>query len=100
MYKIKREYLYNYCMNTRAKYCTPKMLAILQHNYLIPKNEVVNHLVVTLLAPKIKDFSKSCSLLTRITLVSGAQIIGHYNLWNRIFSKLNKSSSTPKNKGR
>ena len=63
------------------------MLAMLQHTYSTQKNEVKNHYVATF-APKTKNFSKSISF-TRVMLAAGAQIIGRYDLWNRIFGKLN-----------
>ena len=52
--KIEHEELYNGCMKAHAIYCTPDMLAMLQHNYSTKENESTNHSVATL-APKIKD---------------------------------------------
>ena len=85
--KIKHEALYNECLAAYAKYCTPTMLAMLQHKFSTKKNEALNHSVATI-APKTKDFSKSNSLRTRVMLIGGAQIVSHCELWSRIFKKL------------
>ena len=85
--KVKHEALYNECLAAYAKYCTPTMLAMLQHNFSTQKNEALNHAVATI-APKTKDFSKSNSLRTRVMLTGAAQIVGHLELWSRIFKKL------------
>jgi len=84
--KIKHEKFYKECKMAIEKYITPGMLAMLQHNFSTQKNESLNHSVATL-APKGKDYSKSSSLKTRVMLVAGAQIVGHYTLWKRIFTR-------------
>lgn len=52
------------------KYATPEMLEILQHNFSTQKNESMNYLVATLLAPKM--------------LTGVAYIVAHYELSFRI----------------
>ena len=84
--KIRDENFYNECRTAIAKYITPQMLSMLQHEFSTKKNEALNHSVATL-APKGKDYSQSSSLKTRVMLTAGAQIQGHYRLWNRIFLK-------------
>ena len=58
---------------------------MLMHTYSIQKNESLNHTVATL-APKGKNYSQSALLRTRVMLAAGAQIIGHYSIWKRLFS--------------
>jgi len=84
--KIMHENFYNECRTAMAKYITPQMLSMLQHEFSTKKNEALNHSVATL-APKGKDYSQSSSLKTRVMLTAGAQIKGHYLMWNRIFQK-------------
>ena len=84
--KIQHEGFYNECMTAMAKYITPQMLSMLQHEFSTQKNESLNHSVATL-APKGKDYSKSSSLKTRVMLTAGAQIKGHYLLWQQLFRK-------------
>ena len=48
----------------------------------------MNHSVGTL-ALKTKDHSKTNSLRTRVMLCAGAQVVGHHDLWIRIFNKFN-----------
>lgn len=45
----------------------------------------MNHPVMSM-APKNNIFSKSSSLLTRVMLCAGAQIVGHHDLWKRAFN--------------
>ena len=82
--------LYNEMLIAYSKYCTPTMLGMLQHEFSTQKNEAMNHSVATL-APKTKTFSKSSSLLTRVLLCGATQIVGHHEVWNRIFKKFNCS---------
>jgi len=84
--KVQHEIFYKECKTALAKYITPEMLTMLQHNFSTQKNESLNHSVATL-APKGKDYSQSSSLKTRVMLTAGAQIAGHFSLWNRIFSR-------------
>ena len=55
--KIKHAEFYNDCMKDHARYCTPDMLAMSQHNCSTQRNEAMNHLVATL-APKTNGYSK------------------------------------------
>ena len=66
---------------------TPEMLFMLQYSLSTQKTESLNHSVATL-DPKGKDYSQSSSLKTRVILTAGAQIVGHYSLWNRIFTQI------------
>ena len=84
--KVKDEQLYNDFINAHKKHTTLEQLAMLQHDKSTQPNESMNHSVAAI-APKNKTFSKSSSLLTRVMLCAGAQIIGHHELWNRIFMK-------------
>ena len=86
--KVKHEKLYNEFMLCYKKYITPDMLRMLMHNFSTQKNESLNHSVATG-APKGKDYSQSPSLQTRVMLTGTAQIVGHYQLWKRLFSKFN-----------
>ena len=86
--KIKHQTLYEEFTKAMEKYITPSMLCMLQHNFSTQKNESLNHAVTTL-APKGKDYSKSVSLKTRVMLTAGAQIVGHFQLWTRIFPDFN-----------
>ena len=74
-------------MKAHAKYCTPNMPAMLQHNYSTQKNESMNHSMATLTLKT--NGSKTNSLLTRVMLCAGAQVIGHHDVWIRIFNKFN-----------
>ena len=82
----KHEALYKEFLSSYAKYCAPRMLAMLQHNFSAQDKEAMNHYVVTI-APKMKDYSKRNSLRTRVMLTAGAQIVGHLELWSCIFEK-------------
>ena len=84
--KVQHETFYKECKTALAKYITPEMLTMLRHKFSTQKNESLNHSVATL-APKGKDYSQSSSLKTRVMLTAGAQIAGHFSLWNRIFSR-------------
>lgn len=84
--KVQHESLYNEFMLCYEKYITPDMLKMLMHNFSTQKNEALNHSVATG-APKGKDYSQSASLQTRVMLTGAAQIVGHYQLWKRLFSK-------------
>ena len=48
----------------------------------------MNHLVATL-APKTKDHFKTNSLRTRVMLCASAEVVGHHDLWIRVFNKFN-----------
>ena len=50
----------------------------------------MNHSVETM-TPKTKIFSKPTSLLTRVMLCGGAQIVGHQQLWEHIFDSFDIS---------
>ena len=54
--KIKHKYLYNDCIKAHATYCTPHMLAMLQHKFSTKKNEAMNHSVATLAQKKKRLF--------------------------------------------
>jgi len=83
--KIRDHLLYEECIAAMSKNCTEEMMAMLQHDKSTQPNEAMNHSVASS-APKTKTFSKSSSLTTRIMLVAGAQIIGHCELWKRVFN--------------
>ena len=91
--KIKYKELYNDCMKARAIYCTPDMLAKLQHHYSTQENKSTNHSVATL-AQKTKDYFKTNSLLIKVMLCAGAQVVGNHDLWIRIFNKFNLELDT------
>ena len=86
--KVKDEPLYNKFIAPHKKHTTLEQLYMLQHEKSTQPNESMNHSVAAM-APKNKTFSKSSSLLTRVMLCAGAQIIGHHELWKRIFLKFN-----------
>ena len=86
--KIKDAELYMEFMEAHAKYYTPVMLAMLLRCFSTHKNEAMNHSVGTS-APKTKTFSKTNSLKARVMLCAGAQIVGHHELWRRVFDKFN-----------
>ena len=87
-YKTLHRELYDEMLNAYSKYCTPTMLSILQHEFSTQKNETMNHSVATQ-APKTKTFSKSSSLLTRVLICGATQIVGHHEVWTRIFTQFN-----------
>ena len=80
--------LYDEMLIAYSKYCTPAMLIMLQHEFSTQKNEAMNHSVATL-APKTKTFSKSSSLLTRVMICGATRIVGHHEVWTKIFTQFN-----------
>ena len=75
--KTQHESFYNKCRTTMAKYITPQMLSMLQHEFSTQKNESLNHSVATLVS-KGRDYSQSPSFKTRVILTACAQIKGHF----------------------
>ena len=53
----------------------------------------MNHSVASN-SPKTKDNSKTNSLQTRVMLTAAAQIVGHYELWSRIFLRMGVKMDT------
>ena len=83
--KILHSQLYDEFIIANEKHCTPDMLRMLQHEMLTQNNKE-NHNAVASIAPKIKTFSKSSSLLTMVCIVVATQIVGNHKSCERIFA--------------
>ena len=61
------------------------MMAMLHHLYDTHKNEAMNNSVAAY-APKSKTYSLTDSLLVRIAIASGVQILGYEKFWSGLFT--------------
>lgn len=81
--KIKDQDICKEYIAAHSRYSILEILAMFQHDFSTQKNEAINHSVASM-APKTKR-SKPPSLITRVMLCAGEQIVGHAQLWKRIF---------------
>ena len=68
-------------MVTVAPYIVTDNLDILMHKWFTQLNEAMNNSVAAY-APKIKNFSGTLSLKTRVGIAAGGLALGYYSFWN------------------
>ena len=84
--KDKHRRLYNELTQAFAPFITHKMMMMLHHPYDTQKNEALNNSVAAY-APKSRTYSLTNSLLCRVSIVAGVQILGYASFWSNVFSE-------------
>lgn len=85
--KVKHSELSKKMTDDLSRFLIPEMMVMLQHDWSTQTNEAMKQSVASY-APKGKTYSKLTSLLVRVHIAAAVQIIGHAELWTRIFDKL------------
>ena len=79
--------MYGQITAVMASYLVPKQLKMLMHNWSTQLNEAMNN-SVTAYSPKVKNFSVTLSLKTRVGIASGVLVIGCFSFLSWIFKAL------------
>ena len=82
--KVKYSELYEEMTRDMARFLDPKMISMLQHDWLTQTHEAMDQLVASY-APKNKTYSKSKLLLTQVYIAAAIQIVGNSALWTMVF---------------
>ena len=85
--KVDHPILYGQITAAVAPYLAPDKLKMLQHSWSTQKNEAMNNSVAAY-APKVKNFSGTLSLKTRVGIAAGVLALGYFRFWNRVFDAL------------
>lgn len=81
--KEDHEELYWQIMKEYSRFITRPMLLMLNHMWSTHKNEAMNTSVAAS-APKIKHYSTTNILLTRVGIAGGCQVLGHATFWSMV----------------
>ena len=85
--KLDHPILYGQITAAVAPYLASDKLKMLMHNWSTQLNEAMNNSVAAF-APKIKNFSGTLSLKTRVGIAAGVLALGYLDFWTRIFDEL------------
>jgi len=85
--KLDQPVLYGQITAAVAPYLASDKLKMLMHNWSTQLNEAMNNSVAAF-APKIKNFSGTFSLKTRVGITAGVLALEYLDFWTRIFDKL------------
>jgi hypothetical protein len=85
--KLDHPILYGQITAAVAPYLTKGKLSMLMHNWSTQINEAMNNSVAAY-APKIKNFSATISLKTRVGIAAGVLALGYFAFWERVFVAL------------
>ena len=79
--------LYDDMMSAYAPYITTEAMKQLNHNWHTQNNEAMNT-SVSAFAPKGKTYSRTNSLVTRVSIAAGISIAGHDQFWKNFGTEL------------
>ena len=85
--KVKDTILYEEIKQAYSRFVTPQMLKQLNLLWSTQKNEALN-MSVSSYVPKVKHYSGTDSLLARVSIVAGCQVVGYAAFWTQICSSL------------
>ena len=85
--KVKDKQLYEEIKQAYSRFVTPQMLKQLNHPWSTQKNEALN-MSVSSYVPKVKHYSGTDSLLARVSITAGCQVVGYAAFWTQICSYL------------
>ena len=81
------ETLYEEIKQAYSRLVTPQMLTQLNYPWSSQKNEALN-MSVSSYVPKVKHYSGTDSLLSRVSIVVGCQVVRYAAFWTQICSSL------------
>ena len=84
--KVKHSELYHQMTLDMARFISPDMLSMLQHDWSTQINEAMNNSVASY-APKSRTYSTTNSLEARVNIAGATQVIGHKKFWTKIFEE-------------
>ena len=85
--KVKDKKLYESIKQSYSRFVTAEMLKQVNHPWSTQKNEALNTSVSSY-APKVKHYSATDSLLGRVSIAVGCQVVGYAAFWTKICSSL------------
>ena len=85
--------LYDQITAAMAPYLTDEKLKMILHSWSTQLNEALNNSVQAYVS-KIKNFSGTISLKTRVGIAAGVMAVGYHQFWTRVFSELDLEMDT------